>query len=56
MTDTSYTKYQVSTQPGEVQTRHVPLNEEAVNTLRRWREQSGPGARVFAVATGFKGA
>jgi integrase len=24
------------------QTRHVPLNEEAVNTLRLWREQSGP--------------
>jgi integrase len=38
------------------QTRHVPLNEEAVNTLRRWREQSGPGARVFDVATGFRGA
>ena len=38
------------------QTRHVPLNEEAVNTLRRWREQSGPGAHVFHVATGFKGA
>ncbi len=38
------------------QTRHVPLNEEAINTLRRWREQSGPGAHVFDVATGFKGA
>ena len=37
------------------QTRHVPLNEEAINTLRRWREQSGPGAHVFDVATGFKG-
>ena len=36
------------------QTRHVPLNEEAVNTLRLWREQSGPGARVFDVATGFQ--
>jgi integrase len=36
------------------QTRHAPLNEEAVNTLRRWREQSGPGARVFNVATGFQ--
>jgi integrase len=36
------------------QTRHVPLNEEAVNTLRRWREQSGPGAHVFDVATGFQ--
>jgi integrase len=28
------------------QTRHVPLNEEAVNTLRLWREQSGPGAHA----------
>jgi hypothetical protein len=38
------------------QTRHVPLNEEALNTLRRWREQSEPKARVFDIATGFKGA
>jgi integrase len=38
------------------QTRHVPLNEEAVSTLRRWREQSGPGAHLFEVATGFRGA
>jgi len=38
------------------QTRHVPLNEEAVGTLRRWREQSGLGTHVFDVATGFKGA
>ena len=36
------------------QTRYVPLNEEAVNTLRRWRQQSGTGARVFDVVTGFK--
>jgi len=36
------------------QTRHVPLNEEAVNLLRHWREQSGPGAHVFDVATGFQ--
>ncbi len=36
------------------QTRHVPLNEEAVNTLRRWREQSGPGTRIFDVATSFR--
>jgi integrase len=27
------------------QTRHVPLNEEAISTLRRWREQSAPRAR-----------
>ena len=36
------------------QTRHVPLNDEAVSVLRRWREQSGTGARVFDVATGFQ--
>jgi integrase len=36
------------------QTRHVPLNEEAVKTLRLWLEQSGPGAHVFDVATGFQ--
>jgi len=36
------------------QTRHVPLNEEAINTLRHWRERSGTGARVFDVTTGFK--
>lgn len=36
------------------QTRHVSLNEEAINTLRHWREQSGPGAHVFDVATGFQ--
>lgn len=36
------------------QTRHVPLNEEAVSALRRWREQSGPGTRVFAMTTGFR--
>jgi integrase len=36
------------------QTRHVPLNEEALNVLRHWREQSGAGTRVFDVATGFR--
>ena len=36
------------------QTRHVPLNEEAINTLRQWQQQSGTGARVFDVATGFQ--
>jgi integrase len=36
------------------QTRHVPLNEEAVGVLRRWREQSSTGARVFDVTTGFR--
>jgi integrase len=38
------------------QTRHVPLNEEALSVLRRWREQSGTGMRVFDVATGFRAA
>ena len=38
------------------QTRHVPLNEEAVSVLRHWREQSGTGMRVFGVATGFQSA
>jgi integrase len=36
------------------QTRHVPLNDEATSLLRRWREQSADGARVFAVATNYK--
>jgi integrase len=38
------------------QTRHVPLNEEALSVLRRWREQSGTGVRVFDVVTGFQAA
>lgn len=38
------------------QTRHVALNEEAVSVLRLWREQSGTGARVFGVTTGFQSA
>lgn len=36
------------------QTRHMPLNDEALSVLQRWREQSEPGAKVFAVTTGFK--
>jgi integrase len=36
------------------QTRRVPLNEEAMSALRRWREQSGSGTRLFDVATGFR--
>jgi integrase len=35
------------------QTRHVPLNDEAVRVLRNWREQAGIGARVFHVV-GFQ--
>jgi integrase len=36
------------------QTRHVPLNDEAASVLSSWREQSGDGARVFDITTGFK--
>ena len=36
------------------QTRHVPLNDEAVSVLTSWRGQSAGGPRVFDVATGFK--
>jgi Phage integrase family len=36
------------------QTRHVPLNEEAMSMLQRWREQSSGGPRVFGVSTGFR--
>jgi integrase len=37
------------------QTRHIPLNAEAVEVLKHWREQS-TGERVFAIDTGFKSA
>lgn len=36
------------------QTRHVPLNDEAINLLGRWLKQSSGGERVFAISTGFK--
>ena len=36
------------------QTRHVPLNDEAISVLRRWHEQSGNTGHVFDVTTGFK--
>jgi integrase len=36
------------------QTRHVPLNDEAVSVLKSWREQVAGTTRVFEVATGFK--
>jgi integrase len=36
------------------QTRHVPLNTEAMSILRRWHEQISGGSRVFAVTTSFK--
>jgi len=36
------------------QTRHVPLNDEAMSLLRSWREQRSDGQRVFAVATNYQ--
>jgi integrase len=36
------------------QTRHVPLNDEAVSLLQRWREQATGASQVFDVSTGFK--
>ena len=36
------------------QTRHVPLNDEAITVLRHWREQSGGGHGVFEISTGLK--
>jgi integrase len=35
-------------------TRHVPLNDEALDVLKRWREQVPDADRVFDVATSFK--
>jgi integrase len=36
------------------QTRHVPLNDEAMDVLNRWREHTQGGRRVFEIKTGFK--
>ena len=36
------------------QTRHVPLNDEAMSVLHEWQEQSGNRARVFDMRTGFR--
>ena len=35
-------------------TRHVPLNGEALETLQRWRRQNPDHERVFPVTTSFK--
>ena len=36
------------------QTRHMPLNDEAMSVLHRWREQSGGKGYVFDITTGFR--
>ena len=36
------------------QTRHIPLNDEALDVLKKWKEQAPAGERVIAVDTGFK--
>jgi len=36
------------------QTRHIPLNAEALEVLKNWKEQAPEGERVIAVDTGFK--
>ncbi len=35
------------------QTRHIPLNDEALTMLTRWREQSPEGVRVFDAVSSF---
>lgn len=35
-------------------TRHIPLNDEAVDVLKRWKEQRPDKDRVFPIDTGFK--
>jgi integrase len=36
------------------QTRHIPLNDEALDVLKRWKEQAPDGERLFPIDTGFK--
>jgi integrase len=36
------------------QTRHVPLNAEALDVLKRWKGQAPDPQRVFPIDTGFK--
>jgi integrase len=38
------------------QTRHLPLNSEALRALQRWQEQQPSSDRVFPVDTSFKSA
>lgn len=37
-------------------TRHIPLNSEVLDVLKRWREQRTDETRVFPIDTGFKSA
>ena len=37
-------------------TRHIPLNTEASNALRKWREPNPKQDRVFSIDTSFKSA
>ena len=36
------------------QTRHIPLNAEALDVFKKWREQNPGAERVFEIDTGFK--
>lgn len=38
------------------QTRHIPLNAEALEVLKQWKEQAPSEERVFPIDTGFKSA
>jgi integrase len=36
------------------QTRHIPLNAEALDVLQKWKEQASDDPRVIPISTGFK--
>lgn len=36
------------------QTRHVPLNDEALDVLKKWKAQAPDSDRVIPISTGFK--
>ena len=37
-----------------MQTRHIPLNDEALEVLKNWKEQVSDTERVISIDTGFK--
>lgn len=39
-----------------LQTRHIPLNSEALDVLKRWKEQAPGSDRIFSIDTSFKSA